>query len=136
MPADCFFDTSVLVYTVAHADHRSAVAEELLLRGGWISVQVLNELVAVAKRKLGMNWQEISEATANIRTLCEAPVPLTMDTHDEARRISERYGYHFYDSLVIASAAEAGCSVLYAEDMQDDQMVGTVCIRNPFADGS
>jgi predicted nucleic acid-binding protein len=48
-----FFDTNVLVYVVGHRDDRTAAAEALVAGGGVVSVQVLNELAAVARRKLG-----------------------------------------------------------------------------------
>jgi predicted nucleic acid-binding protein len=132
MPAECFFDTSVLVYVLAHDGLRTPQAEELLADGGWISVQVLNELVAVATRKLRMPWKELKEATAAIRAVCEEPVPISLRLHERALELAQRYKYGFYDSLVIASALEVGCRVLYAEDMQDGQSIGGLRIRNPF----
>ncbi|HSS51364.1 MAG TPA: PIN domain-containing protein, partial [Thermoanaerobaculia bacterium] len=71
MPADVFFDTSVLIYAVAQDPDRTAVAEQLLLSGGFVSVQVLNELVAVTRRKLQMPWNQVLETTQLIRSLCE-----------------------------------------------------------------
>jgi predicted nucleic acid-binding protein len=132
MPADCFFDTTILVYAAAQTDRRTAIAEELLVGGGRISVHVLNEFVAVARRKLHMQWKEVIEATTVIRTLCEAPLPLTVEIHEDALRICQRYKYHVYDSLVIAAALESACTVLYSEDMQDGQMIDSLQIRNPF----
>lgn len=128
-----FFDTNVLVYLVGQHDERTAPAEALLAAGGVVSVQVLNELGAVAHRKLRMSWEEITEALAAIRALCSAPVPLTVDTHDAALRIASRYGFHIYDALVVAAALEAECGTLYSEDLQTDQVIdGTLTIRNPF----
>lgn len=57
-------------------DERTVVAEALVAAGGVVSVQVLNELVAVARRKLGMTWEEVGEALGAIRTLCPSPVPI------------------------------------------------------------
>jgi predicted nucleic acid-binding protein len=129
-----FFDTNVLVYVVGQHDERTAPAEALLAAGGVVSVQVLNELAAVAHRKLRMSWEEITEALAAIRALCSAPVPLTVDTHDAALRIASRYGFHIYDALVVAAALEAECATLYSEDLQTDQVIdGTLTIRNPFS---
>lgn len=128
-----FFDTNVLVYVVGQHDERTALAEVLLGAGGVVSVQVLNELAAVAHRKLRMSWEEITDALAAIRALCSAPVPLTVDTHDAALRIASRYGFHIYDALVVAAALEAECATLYSEDLQTDQVIdGTLTIRNPF----
>jgi predicted nucleic acid-binding protein len=135
MSAEFFFDTTVLIYAVARNDPRAATAEELLANGGTISIQVLNEFVAVARRKLRMHWEEVVEALAAVRVLCAAPVAITIDTHDAALRIAQRYGLHIYDSLVVAAAIEAGCTTLYSEDMQHGQTIGSVTIRNPFRSG-
>jgi predicted nucleic acid-binding protein len=132
MPADVFFDTSVLVYTMGQQDQRTQVAEALLVAGGVVSVQVLNELVAVSRRKLRMEWREIQAATELIRSLCETPIPVSVEVHDHALRISQRHKYHIYDSLVIAAALEAGCAILYSEDMQDGHSIESLRIRNPF----
>ena len=128
-----FFDTNVLVYIVGQHDERTGAAEALLAAGGVVSVQVLNELAAVARRKLGMSWEAIVEALAAIRVLCPEPVPLTIDTHDAALRIASRYGFHLYDALIVAAALDVECTTLYSEDLQTDQVIdGTLTIRNPF----
>ena len=132
MSAKVFFDTTVLIYAFAQDDRRTTIAEQLLEVGGAISVHVLNEFVAVARRKLGMSWKELIEAVTAIRGLCLPPVAITVEIHDEALRIAQRYGYHIYDSLVLAAAVQAGCNVLYSEDMQDGQKIGSVTIKNPF----
>jgi predicted nucleic acid-binding protein len=129
-----FFDTNILVYVIGQHDERTAPAEALLAGGGIVSVQVLNELAAVAHRKLRMSWEEITEALAAIRMLCPAPVPLTVETHDSALRIASRYRFHTYDALVVAAALEAECTTMYSEDLQSDQVIdGTLTIRNPFS---
>lgn len=132
MPAEVFFDTTILIYAVTEDDARTAVAEELLAAGGTLSVQVLNEFVAVARRKLRMGWEEIEEALSYIRALCGKPVATTVDIHDAALRVGRRYGFHIYDSLMIAAASEAGCTTLYSEDMQHGQRIGSLKIQNPF----
>ncbi len=53
MPAKAFFDTNVLIYAITQGDPRSEIAEKLLAVGGVVSTHVLNEFVAVARRKLG-----------------------------------------------------------------------------------
>jgi predicted nucleic acid-binding protein len=127
-----FFDTNVIVYAFAKDDSRAAIAETLLARGGVVGVQTLNEFVAVAARKLAMPWAEILEALSAVRELCPSPVPLTVKTHDAALRIAGQYGYHIYDSLVIAAALEARCRTLFSEDMNDGQTIDGLTIRNPF----
>jgi predicted nucleic acid-binding protein len=127
-----FFDTTILIYALSAGDVRASTAERLLASGGSLSVQVLNEFAAVAKRKLQMSWREIAEALDAARALCEPPLPLTIQVHDAALGIAERYGYHIYDSLILAAALDAGCNVVYSEDMQDGQQIHSLTIRNPF----
>lgn len=128
-----FFDTNVLVYVVGQTDERTAKAEALVASGGVVSVQVLNELASVSRRKLGMSWEEIGDALAAIRVLCPSPMPLTIDTHDAGVRIAAKYGFPFYDALIAAAALEAECTTLYSEDFQDGQVIeGRLTVRNPF----
>ncbi len=98
-----------------------------------ISVQVLNEFVNVAHRKLRRPWPEIAMAVSAIRDLCPPPAPITLATHEAALGVANRAGYQFYDALIIAAALEAGCGTLFSEDLQDGQVIeGSLTIRNPF----
>ena len=133
MSGRAFFDTNILVYVVGQKKERTDTAEALLAGGGIISVQVLNELANVTRKKLRLSREEIDEALAAIRVLCPSPVPLTIDTHDAGRRIAAKYGYSMFDGLIAASALEAACDILYSEDLQNGQVIeGRVTIRNPF----
>ncbi|PYX80373.1 MAG: VapC toxin family PIN domain ribonuclease [Acidobacteria bacterium] len=128
-----FFDTNVLIYAIAQNDGRGHRAEALLATGGVVSVQILNEFVAVARRKIRMPWNEVTEALDAIRVLCPSPVAITIDTHEAALRIRQKYGFEIYDALVAASALEADCATLYSEDLQDGQIIDhQLTIRNPF----
>jgi predicted nucleic acid-binding protein len=105
----------------------------LLEAGGTISVQVLNEFVAVARRKLKLDWRQIASLIAVARRICGPAVPLTQETHDHARQIAERYRLSFYDALIVATALSAGCTTLWSEDMQDGLAIEGLTIRNPFS---
>jgi predicted nucleic acid-binding protein len=133
MSVRAFFDTNILIDAVSDADARAALAQRLIAGGGHISVQVLNEFAAVARRKLKKSWAEISVALEDIRSLCEPAGPLTISIHEAAVKIAAKYGYNIYDALILAAAIDAGCDTLYSEDMQDGQKIGTITIRNPFA---
>ncbi|HWY20551.1 MAG TPA: PIN domain-containing protein [Candidatus Acidoferrum sp.] len=133
MSASAFFDTNVFVYAIVQDDQRSSRAEELLLEGGTVSVQILNEFAAVARRKAKMTWDEVRFGLENIERLCPNPLPVTIDTHSQALAIAEKYGFRIYDALMVASALEARCTILYSEDMQDGQIIDhRLTIRNPF----
>lgn len=127
-----FFDTNVLLYAFQQQDQRCGTAQQLLAKGGVVSVQTLNEFASVARRKLELSWAEVFEALAAIRVLCPLPVPLRGETHERALRIAERYGYGIYDSMVLSAALESDCSVLFSEDMHDGQIIEGLTIRNPF----
>jgi predicted nucleic acid-binding protein len=80
-----------------------------------------------------MPWEDVVEALDAIRVLCPSPVPLTIDTHDAALRLAQRYGFHIYDALILAAAIDAECAVVYSEDLQHGQVIdGSVTVRNPF----
>jgi predicted nucleic acid-binding protein len=128
-----FFDTNILIYAISQNERRAPRAEELLVVGGILSVQVLNEFVSVARRKIRMPWKEVREVLEAIRLLCPSPVPITIDTHETALRISEEYGFGIYDALIAAAALEAKCVTLYSEDFQEGQIIDNqLTIRNPF----
>lgn len=128
-----FFDSNTLLYTLSTDVRKADIATTILQNGGTISVQVLNEFANVAKRKLGMSWEEVARTLTSIRRFCAQPRPLTVETHEAAVRIAERYGYGLYDSVIIASALEAKCDILYSEDMHHGQTIDRLTIRNPFA---
>jgi predicted nucleic acid-binding protein len=127
-----FLDTNVLVYAFS-VDARSEPAEALLAQGADISVQVLNEFTNVARRKLKYDWSQIHQALAAIRALARAIHPIDLETHERALGLAQRYGFAFYDALIVASALGARCGVLFSEDMQDGlEIEGGLRISNPF----
>jgi predicted nucleic acid-binding protein len=127
-----FFDTNVVLYLLSEDTVKADRAEELLASRGTISVQVLNEFVAVASRKLRMPLPEVREILDQIRAVC-AVEPMTIETHERALSIAERYGLSIYDALIVSAALLAGCTMLYSEDMQDGQIIDRqLTIRNPF----
>jgi predicted nucleic acid-binding protein len=133
--AEAFFDTSVLLYLLSAETGKADRAEELLEQSGVISVQVLNEFTVVGTRKLGLSFAEVREVLGTIRTVCDTQ-PLTVEHHDKATEIAERYGFSFYDSVIVASALLAGCRTLYSEDLQHRQVIDKrLTVINPFAKG-
>jgi predicted nucleic acid-binding protein len=128
-----FFDTNVVLYLLSADATKADRAEELISSGGTISVQVLNEFVSVASRKLRMPSSEIREVLSQVRAVCTIE-PITIETHDGALHIAERHGLSIYDALIVSAALLAGCRTLHSEDMQDGQVIERqLTIRNPFA---
>ncbi|HEX4295273.1 MAG TPA: PIN domain-containing protein [Rhizomicrobium sp.] len=131
MNAEPFLDTNVLVYAFSDAPH-TVKAESLVMDGGIISVQVLNEFVRVMRQKQRKRWNEIHQMNAVVRALLSPPLPLTLEMHDKAVMLAERFGLEFFDCVIVAAALEAGCTTLYTEDLQHGQVVDGLTIRNPF----
>ncbi len=130
--AEVFFDTNILLYLLSADTSKADQAESLIAAGGVISVQVLNEFASVASRKLGMSWAEIRQILQTLRTILRVE-PISLDAHERGVNLSERYGYSIYDSVILASALLAGCTVLFTEDLQDGHRIdGGLTIKNPF----
>ncbi|MGH7212998.1 MAG: PIN domain-containing protein [Acetobacteraceae bacterium] len=135
MNDELFFDTNILIYASVINDPREAVAAGAVARGGVISVQILNEFVNVARRKLRWSWPDVAGALTPLRRLFPQPRSVTSATHDAALVIAQRDGLAFYDSVIVASALEAGCTTLLSEDMQHGRVIaGRLTIRNPFVE--
>jgi predicted nucleic acid-binding protein len=127
-----FFDTNVLLYAASGDPAKADRAEELIGAGGTISVQVLNEITNVARRKMGMSWTETHAFLSMIRGLLSVH-PLTIDVHETGLALAERYGLSIYDGMIAAAALHADCDTLWSEDMQDGIVLdGRLRIVNPF----
>jgi predicted nucleic acid-binding protein len=126
-----FFDTNILVHA-QQSGGKADRARALLADGGKLSVQVLNEFTAVARRKQRRDWREIAEAVSDVLTMVDPPLALTLDLYASARALAEDHRLSFYDALIVASAIEAGCDILYSEDMQHGRIIGGLAIVNPF----
>lgn len=132
MSAKAFIDSNVVLYLLSSDAAKADRAEAVIGAGGVVSVQVLNEVASVMRRKLGMSWQEVDEVLTLLRALCP-PQALTPETYDCGRHLAERYGLSVYDAMIAAAALLAGCDTLYSEDMQDGLLVDKrLRIRNPF----
>ena len=131
-PVLAFFDTTVPLYLLGSDAAKANRAEDLLAGGGTISVQVLNEFVAVARRKHRLPWPALQSALGVLRQVCRVE-PLTVAAHDRALALAQRHGIPIYDATIAASALLAGCSILYSEDFQHGQVIDRLTIVNPFA---
>lgn len=134
--ASAFVDSNVVLYLLSADADKADRAEATIAAGACCSVQVLNEVASVTRRKLAMSWQETGMLLATVKALC--PVrPMTVDTHELGLALAERYGLSVYDGTIVAAALEADCGTLWSEDMHDGLLVdGRLRIRNPFRPSS
>jgi predicted nucleic acid-binding protein len=127
-----FLDTNVLLYLVSADTAKADRAEALVDRGGTISIQVLNELANVARRKMGFDWAETDGFLESVRALLDV-VPLTVETHETGLGLSSRHGFSIYDAMIVSAALLAGCDRLWSEDMHNGLVIdGRLTIANPF----
>lgn len=131
-----FIDTNILVYghSADDAEKRSIVSP--LLRSeerSVISTQIIGEFVNVSLRKQLYSFEELMSLVSGFQRVFEI-VPVLPSTFNEALGIKQRYGFSWWDSVVVASALEAKCDVLMSEDLQDGQIIGgRLTVSNPFA---
>ncbi|HEY5048012.1 MAG TPA: PIN domain-containing protein [Rhizomicrobium sp.] len=131
MPAN-FFDTNVLVYIASGDATKADRAEAAVAAGGAISVQVLNELTNVARRKMQMSWTDTHAFLNMLRGLLTVH-PFTLEMHETGLELAKRYGFSTYDAMIAASALHAGCDTLWSEDMQHGMALEEgLRIVNPF----
>lgn len=129
---DVFFDTNVVAYLFGSETEKIARSHQLVSAGGFVNVQVLNELTLVARRKMRKTWPEVHEILTGLRAKCGV-LPITLDIHERGLLYAERYGFNVYDSMIVAAAALAGCTTLYSEGMHDGLVIDGVTIRNPYS---
>jgi predicted nucleic acid-binding protein len=133
-PLSAAVDTNVLVYLTSPDANKAQRAREILSVGGVISVQVLNELSNVVRREMRFSWTETHDVLSFARMFMTV-VPLTVTIHDLGLDLAERHGFQLYDAMIVAAALDAGCDVLWSEDMHDGLLVdGRLTIQDPFAD--
>jgi predicted nucleic acid-binding protein len=131
-----FFDTNVLIY----ADDKAAVAKqrqalELLAehrraRTGVVSMQVLQEYFVTVTRKLRVD-PAIARRKVELLAEFDVAAPEVSDIL-AAIDLHRLHGFSFWDALVVRAAKQAGCGVLYSEDMQGAREIEGVRIVNPF----
>lgn len=135
MSARAFLDTNILIYSYSVTEPaKQAIAQRLCQTDGmWISTQVLTEFVNVYRRRFHEPWSGIQTAIEDFEQLfsIHANTPATIL---RAIGVARRYGFSWFDSLIVAAALECGCQTLYSEDLQNGQLLDmTLRVVNPFA---
>ncbi len=126
-------DSNVLIYAFSTPiDNRKAIAKDIISNCNIISLQVVNETVFVLQRKFKFTAEELGKIIEFMK-LNFIISDLNISTLDQTLKISARYGFSFWDSMIVASALDNHCSILYSEDMQNQQVIeGRLKIINPF----
>ncbi len=126
-----FIDTNILLYLYDIDGRKKNQAKEILKSNHYISTQVLNKFTNISIKKIKLNGDELEN---NLQKIIEKTTVFTFNeqTIRFAIKIQNRYKFQYYDSLIIATALENNCNILYSEDMQHNQIIDTLTIKNPF----
>jgi predicted nucleic acid-binding protein len=138
-----FVDTNILLYARDTRDQRKQAAAQAWLehlaraRQGRISTQVLFEFYAAATHS-GKLSLPTAKARADVEALAHwCPVASDATLWREAWRLADRYGFSWWDSLIVAAAVSAGCGTLLSEDFQDGMAIGpNLTVVNPLVPGA
>lgn len=133
-----FVDTNVLVYARdASEPAKQPVAAAWLdalweRRAGRLSTQVLQEYYVTVTAKLSPGLP-LDEARRDVLAFgAWAPEPVTPDLIASAWAVQDEYRHSFWDSMIVAAAVRADCSILLTEDLQHGQQLGRLRVVNPF----
>ena len=129
-----FLDTNIFIYMydASQPDRKETSLSLLDSHDCVTSTQAINEVSNVLLRKLKKSFLEVMHVLEDIYLVCEVKL-LQKATIFRAIGLMERYGYSYYDCLMLSSAIENNCGVLYTEDMQDWHMIDNrLRIINPY----
>lgn len=132
MPGNFFIDSNICLYLFDKDIVKAAITKKLFTNESFISTQVLAETVNVLIRKFEFNRMDAVETIRFLSNKVNVQ-PITPEIIEMSSAIFLRYSYSFFDSMIIASALKAGCSILYSEDLSHKQIIEKkLTIVNPF----
>jgi len=135
MNGRAFFDTNIFIYLYAENERgKQTICKEIINKADECitSTQILNEINNVLIRKWKMPVETVKTVQQDVRRISEVE-RISEDTIDKAIELNDRYGFSYYDCLMLASALDSNCRVIYTEDMSDGQIIeDTLRIVNPF----
>ena len=130
-----FLDTNIIIYGYSQDEPKKQKLALKCLQAGnpWISTQVLNETINTLHRKFSVDYPQINTVVEELTRQLQVAIVST-STIKDAILIAQRYQYSYFDSLIIASALETRCHVLYSEDLQSGQQIDNqLILLNPFS---
>lgn len=135
MKDSVFIDTNIILYSYSQTEiEKAKIANKLIFDAQTciVSNQVINETINILYKKYKLQSEQIEDVILELDNSFEI-CSFSIKTQVKALRIKEKYKYQYYDSLIIATAIERGCSILYSEDMQHNQNIeNKLVIINPF----
>lgn len=136
MTARTFVDTNVWVYAVDAAEPEKQARAKAVLADVdaqyVVSAQVLGEFYVTVTRRFERSVSG-PEAHRMVEQLRRLPVvAIDTDHVEQAIQGSEAWRISYWDALILAAAATAGCTRVLSEDLADGTTYGTVTVEDPF----
>jgi len=129
-----FLDTNIIIYAYSEDEIEKAdIANRIINEHQcFISTQVVNEVSNVFFKKFDLSSREVLSVIEELERFLII-VQFDLDTIKYAYKIKDKYKFSYFDSLIIATALENNCQILYSEDMQHNQLIeDKLKIINPF----
>jgi predicted nucleic acid-binding protein len=133
-----FIDTNIIIYAYdVSAGKKHEIAEQIYRDlwdsgGGVISSQVLQEFFVNVTQKIP-NPLDTRSAKEIITDLLRWDVIVNDgESITDAIDIHSRFGFSFWDSLIVSAALKGGVSTLQSEDLSHKQVINGLTILNPF----
>ena len=129
-----FIDTNILLYAYSTEKNKQEIAQSIINTNNniYISKQVINETINILIKKFKLNIKDIINV---VKELEKEFIILDFDiqTQLNALKLKQNYNLQFYDALIVSTALENSCTILYSEDMQDKLVIEKkLKIINPF----
>ncbi len=128
-----FLDTNILIYSFSI--DKGEIIRNIIDTTPYlqISTQVLNEFINASLRKNILTISEVIEHCKKYISSYNLSL-IFPSTINYALEIKKKYKYSYYDSLIVSTAIESDCEILYTEDLQHNQIIeDKLTIINPFA---
>jgi len=129
---EAFVDSNIILYLMDDDDRKKSIASQILSERPFINSQVLAEVANVCRRRFKYTKNDISNLWTDLFADCRF-TEITKTTFHKAIELVKTFDLQIFDSLIVASALEAGCNILYSEDMHHSMIVESkLTIINPF----
>jgi predicted nucleic acid-binding protein len=137
-PTIVFIDSNVFLYAASDGKEdaeKKRLAEELIeARPFVVSMQVVQEFHVRATQKIALGISSEHAAQVLEGLLSRAVVGVTPELFREAVVLQSRFMLSYWDAAIVAAAGQAGCRLVYSEDMGHLQVYDRVIVVNPFVE--
>jgi predicted nucleic acid-binding protein len=130
-----FLDTNIIIYCYSNSEiDKQNICRKLFEKYSELNIskQVINEMTNILFKKFKLSSFDIKntvEQISNIVFTCD----FNFDTQIKAIELKDKYNLQYYDALIIATALENNCNIIFSEDMQHNQIIdNNLTIINPF----